>query len=101
MEATLDLAKLYTELRISSEELQERLNVNIGSTALQSLIIEEIQDIENAMQKIALGNYGKCEISGEQIPCDFLKVMPTIKTMEDIDGIHHFYRKPLSFNVSL
>jgi len=101
MEATLDLAKLYTELRKSSKELQERLNVNTGSPELQSLIMEEIHDVENAIQKIALGNYGKCETSGEQIPFDFLKVMPTIKTMEDIDEIHHFYRKPLNYNVSL
>ncbi|WP_318504878.1 hypothetical protein [Bacillus sp. T3] len=101
MEATLDLAKLYTELRKSSKELQNRLNVNTGSPTLQSLIMEEIQDVENAIQKITLGNYGKCEISGEQIPFDFLKVMPTIKTMEDIDGLHHFYRKPITYNVSL
>jgi RNA polymerase-binding transcription factor DksA len=96
MEANLE--KLYTELRISNEELLKRLNNQEGSAAVKTLIKEEMNDIQTAMEKIITGNYGRCEISGELIPEEVLEAMPTIKTLEDIDSIHNYFRKPFHYH---
>lgn len=85
---------LYSELRHTKKELIGRLSERELSAAIEAIIIEEIKDIESAIQKMNIGNYGKCEISGELIPLEVLRVMPTIKTMDDIDDLGIYFRKP-------
>ncbi len=95
MEATYD--KLYSELRKTKRELLDRMNKNAGPRplAIQTIIKEEIQDIELALTKIITGHYGRCELSGELIPLEVLEAIPTIKTMNDMEEINHFFRKPI------
>mgnify|MGYP000980178435 CR=1 FL=1 len=85
---------LYSELRNTKKELIGRLSEKELSAAIESIIIEEIKDIESAIQKMNTGIYGKCEISGELIPLEVLHVMPTIKTMDDIEDLGPYFRKP-------
>jgi RNA polymerase-binding transcription factor DksA len=87
-----DYRKLYTELRKTKQELQERLNSHV---TIEPFIKEEIQDIEIAMNKILTGSYGRCEQSGELIPKEILDLIPTIKSLKDMESIGHFFRKPI------
>lgn len=91
-----NLAKLYTELRTTSEELLTRMATSSGSQEIKTILKEELNDIEATMVKIKTGQYGICEISGEMIPADVLKIMPTIKTLKDIEDLNSFFRKPFN-----
>jgi len=93
MEANYD--KLYSELRNTKSELLDRINKNTGSSVVQTIIREEIQDIELALSKIITGHYGRCELSGELIPIEVLEIIPTIKTLNEMEDLNHFFRKPL------
>ncbi|WP_147531980.1 TraR/DksA family transcriptional regulator [Bacillus marasmi] len=90
------LAKLYTELRTTSEELLKRMESSNGSNEIQEILKEELNDIEATMVKIKTGQYGICEMSGEMIPAEVLKIMPTIKSLKDIEGLNSFFRKPIN-----
>lgn len=91
-----NLTKLYTELRKTSDELLTRMSMNNGSQEIEAILKEELKDIEIAMKKIKTGEFGKCEMSGEMIPTKVLEMMPTIKTIKDIEGLNSFFRKPLN-----
>jgi RNA polymerase-binding transcription factor DksA len=88
-------SKLYEELRISGEELRDRLDNQKCTVQIRQLMKEEIKDIETALNKIKKGIYGKCEMTGQTIPEEILTAMPTIQTMKDIGNLHHYFRKPL------
>ncbi|MDZ5470721.1 hypothetical protein SM124_03045 [Bacillus sp. 31A1R] len=86
--------RLYSELRKTQEELLERLENGNGSKVKQ-WIKEELDDINSAIGKLQKGDFGKCEISGELIPLDLLKQIPTLKTLEDCQGLDRFYCKSI------
>ncbi|MGJ7922470.1 hypothetical protein [Neobacillus sp. LXY-4] len=96
MEANYE--KLYSELRKTKEELLAGMNNSEGSPVVQSFINEEIDDIDTALSKMMTGTYGKCEISGELIPYEVLEVIPTIKTINEMEVLGYFFRKPILMN---
>lgn len=87
--------KLYSELRKTKEELLDKLVTNEVSAFVKPYIIEEINDIETAINKIKTGTFGMCEISGELIPGEILELIPTIKTIQEIKSMDKYYRKPM------
>lgn len=93
MEANVE--KLYSELRTMRKELKESLNSGKCSSVTKPIIEEELKDIEETIKRIEQGSFGFCEMSGELIPFDYLSMVPTIKTIEDIDQISKFYCKPI------
>ena len=93
MEASVK--KLYSELRRTKEELVERLENRDCSSKIKLYIKDELQDVEWAMGKISAGTYGTCEVSGELIPFEILEVMPTIKSMSEMEDMSEFCRKPI------
>lgn len=95
MEANVE--KLYSELRKTKSELESRLNNQLCSDEIQIYIKDELQDVNVAMGKITAGTYGTCEISGELIPIDVLKEIPTIKTIYEAQTLGHFFRKNINF----
>jgi len=86
---------LYSELRKTRQELIDKLNDKNGSPLVRPFIQEELADIEDTLNKMELGMFGKCEISGEFIPEELLSMIPTIKTMEDCNKMDRFYRKAI------
>ncbi|KON89165.1 hypothetical protein AF332_21750 [Sporosarcina globispora] len=86
---------LYTELRNTRQEILERLMEGNSSALIKPILFEELHDIEMTLSKIESGNFGKCEISGELLPADLLKMIPTLKTMEDCSRLGKFYRKSI------
>lgn len=88
---------LYEELRQSEQEILQSLKRKDRNHQLKSILEEELKDIRSAIDKVMKGNYGLCEMSGEFIPREILKSVPTIKTMNDLDHFKNFFRKPLYF----
>lgn len=88
-------AKIYLELRNIQKELMESLRNHQCSPLTKPIIEEELKDIEETINRIENGSYGTCEISGELIPNDYLAMVPTIKSMEDIQGISKYFCKSI------
>lgn len=87
--------KLYLELRTMRKELLERIEKKDDSSPIMPIIKEELQDIEETLTKIENGQFGLCEISGEFIPKDVLLMMPTIRTMHDVNKMEQYFCKPI------
>jgi RNA polymerase-binding transcription factor DksA len=88
---------LYEELRQSEQEVLQSLQKKDKNHCLKSILEEELEDIQLALKKVKSGNYGMCELSGELIPEEFLKIVPTIKSVQDLGNVKTFCRKPLYF----
>lgn len=91
MEAQFE--KLYSELRTIQTELLT--SIPTCTPAIKSIIEDELKDIEETIAKLETGDYGYCESSGQYIPESYLLMMPTIKTLEDVDTLGKFYCKPI------
>ncbi|WP_026581480.1 hypothetical protein [Bacillus sp. J33] len=87
--------RLYSELRNTRQEILERLMEGNSSVLIKPILLEELHDIEQTLEKIENGNFGKCEISGELLPADLLEMIPTLKTMEDCTKLGKYYRKSI------
>lgn len=57
------------------EQAIERENEEVLSS-LDDSLTEELRQIENALQRIEKGEYGKCESCGEEISIKRLKAVP-------------------------
>ncbi|WML49329.1 hypothetical protein RCG23_04600 [Neobacillus sp. PS3-34] len=86
--------KLYLELRETEEELINGLMKRESNDWLTSFLKEELFDVRAAIAKIQKGNFGECEISGELLPEELLKILPTLKSEKDFHQIGSFYKKP-------
>lgn len=113
-------AEIKAELLMMKEELQSRLfshsafyemSAELGyegdSSDKEKIILhhvkEDLQDVQLALWKIENGKYGICEETGEEIPLEKLKVLPTARTIYDFT-YSYFYQKtayPQSYNPQL
>jgi RNA polymerase-binding transcription factor DksA len=87
--------QLFLELRQTQEEIFSSLKNKHSNDWMTSILEAELADIKIAIKKIENGSYGHCETSGELLPDDLLKNMPTIKSARDSDDLDHYYRKPI------
>ncbi len=94
------------ELQLMREELRARLfdhslfDMTLDedyhkSHTLMHHIKEELQDVERALMKIDKGLYGYCEETGEEIPFEKLRILPTARTKYDFFFQELFERKSL------
>ena len=88
--------ELILELRKTKWEIEQALKDKEKDEWLAVILQEELSDVEKAMEKIRHGSFGQCEVSGELLPEDVLKVLPTTRTVKDAESLAHFYRKPIS-----
>lgn len=93
----IDERKIYSELRIIKMELEARLEKESGTSFMKTIIKEELRDIDRALERIASGHFGLCELSGENIPQDLLLMVPTITTMGDVNVMDRYYCKPIDY----
>jgi RNA polymerase-binding transcription factor DksA len=87
--------QLFLELRQTQVEILYSLKNKRKEEWLTSILEAELADIALAIEKLENGSYGQCEISGELLPNDLLKNMPTIKSARDTENLDFFYRKPI------
>jgi RNA polymerase-binding transcription factor DksA len=90
-----NLKKLYSELRKTKKELVDRLENRSCSSKIQLLISDELHDVDWAISKINAGTYGTCELSGELIPMEILEVIPTLKSIREVEEMGEFCRKSI------
>lgn len=61
--------------------------------ALRKQIEEELQDVNLALEKIQKGTYGICEVTGQPIPIERLRAIPTARTIvEATPSVVYDYR---------
>jgi RNA polymerase-binding transcription factor DksA len=87
--------QLFWELRKTQIEIIRSLKNKQKNEWMIPILEDELSDINTAIQKLEDGNFGQCETSGEPLPDDLLKIMPTIKSSKDTDELEHFYKKPI------
>lgn len=100
-------AQIKLELELTKQELEERVNrscsidrENFQSVAavyerekdlrLDQHIQDELEDVNRALLKMEFGIYGFCEETGKEIPYEQLRVLPTARTLSEIEAILHF-----------
>jgi RNA polymerase-binding transcription factor DksA len=93
MEGNLDY--IYNELRETKTELLAYLNNGQKDERILQYILDELRDIEAALNKMENGEYGKCEISGEYLPYDFLQTIPTARSAMELHQNEQYCRKPI------
>jgi len=65
---------------------------------IQTLIQEELRDINTALIKWDSGQFGTCEQSGEEIPSNWLDTIPTLKSSEDWYELRNYAKVSIPFN---
>ncbi len=86
---------LYSELRTTRMELIASLADKNRSPLIKPLIQAELTDIECTLKKLERGDFGICELSGEMMPMDLLRNIPTLKSVNDYTKMDGYYRKGL------
>jgi RNA polymerase-binding transcription factor DksA len=87
--------ELFSELRQTQLEILAALQNKQEDEWMTPILQEELADINLAIEKFANGNFGHCETTGQPIPDDLLRMLPTMKTAKDTVLVNHYYRKPL------
>ncbi|MEH7177251.1 hypothetical protein [Neobacillus vireti] len=88
--------ELILELRKTQEEIESSLKNKQENEWMIPILKDELADITTAIQKLEDGKFGQCEMSGEPLPENLLKIMPTIKSSRDSENLEHYYRKPIN-----
>lgn len=84
---------LYEELRDIEREMKKRLENDLVDDKIKNFVIEELKDVQSTLHKLDCEEFGRCEISGELIPFDLLRTVPTARTMNDFHEIKTFFKK--------
>ena len=87
--------QLFLELRQSKKEIESSLKAKGNNNWLTAILEDELSDICLAIEKIKKSKYGECEISGELIPENVLKMVPTARSLNDVQKLNTFCRKQL------
>ncbi|MBP0724833.1 TraR/DksA C4-type zinc finger protein [Bacillus sp. RG28] len=103
-------AEIKHELEVIKNELLHRLQIDLltnqyetfsnelsdyDSPNKQKIVIDAIHndlfDVEVALKKINDGNYGYCEVTGQPIPLNKLRILPTGRTIYDFSFVREHY----------
>jgi DnaK suppressor protein len=90
IKAELELTKQELELHLLKSfdvEMASEYVFGLGLTKKQTFMFHTIQedliDVNRALLKMNLRLYGICEETGNQIPIEKLKIIPTARTIYD------------------
>jgi RNA polymerase-binding transcription factor DksA len=87
--------KLISELRDIQNELMASLERSDGDETIRPFIQAELHDVNRTLEKLKNGNFGICEITGEPLPKDSLTMIPTMKSVSDLEKIKQFRCKTI------
>nr|WP_247739220.1 molecular chaperone DnaK [Bacillus sp. 165] len=69
-------------------ELIEKLGSQYDNTVKRKIIIhhikEDLKDVNRALLKMDMGVYGICEETGQSLPIQYLKIIPTARTVNEL-----------------
>ncbi|MFC4320253.1 TraR/DksA C4-type zinc finger protein [Litchfieldia salsa] len=110
-------AEIKAELELTKKELIKRLsnttNMEVSyellfddsSNEKEKMLIhhikEDLQDVERALGKLEYGSFGICEDTGQQIPLDKLKILPTARTIYDFSFSDLFEKRQFTSSLHL
>lgn len=88
LELELTKKELLTRLANSTNyEISNELLFNTKDIDKEKIIMnhirEDLRDVERALRKMEYGAYGICEETGEKIPIEKLRILPTAQTIYD------------------
>ncbi|WP_246940127.1 TraR/DksA family transcriptional regulator [Bacillus pinisoli] len=102
MNLDVDLNEIHSELLMMQQELANRLklgsehlyeefatepfyqrNQDEKKVLIQKHIQDDLEDVKRALLKFKFGIYGYCEETGQQIPIEKLRTIPTARTLHD------------------
>ncbi|MFP5111206.1 hypothetical protein ACSU64_02285 [Bacillaceae bacterium C204] len=87
--------QLFLELRHTKEEIENSLRNKQKQDWLTAVLHEELLDINTAIQKLENGNFGQCEVSGELLPNELLRIIPTLKSVKDSEHLINYCKKSI------
>jgi RNA polymerase-binding transcription factor DksA len=87
--------KLFLELRQTKSEIENAINRKENANWLKEILQQELKDVDDALAKMENGCYGLCEISGEFIPPGLLELIPTVKSMNDLNELGTYRKKTI------
>jgi RNA polymerase-binding transcription factor DksA len=106
----IQLSEIKNELELIKNELLHRLQIDLVSSKEENFynelsnydsqnkqkvvidaIYKDLYDVEIALKKIDDGNYGYCELTGEQLPYNKLRILPTGRTIYDFSFVREHY----------
>lgn len=70
----------YTEDSADLNDFSDSIDDFETNTAILKQLETQLNDVKDALERIENGNYGVCEISGEQIEEDRLEANPAART---------------------
>jgi DnaK suppressor protein len=98
----MDFNEIHSELLVMKQELESRLQYGSQSVyeefaaeplyrknedekkiLIQKHIQDDLVDVKRALIKLDFGIYGYCEETGEPIPIEKLKTLPTARSLQD------------------
>ncbi|XXM73453.1 hypothetical protein ACQ0QQ_06045 [Lysinibacillus sphaericus] len=71
---------IIKELTASLKELEASQSQH---PLIRHFIDEEISDVKHALHLASQDRFGLCEMSGEEIPFDLIKMNPTVTSLRD------------------
>ncbi|WLR52268.1 hypothetical protein LC040_04995 [Bacillus tianshenii] len=84
--------RIEQELRQTQQELSAYLQEPGRHYNLETVhyIQQELADVNRALAKLQEGSFGMCEYSGQTIPMPLLEVLPTARTIDDVEFVQYF-----------
>lgn len=98
---------IRNELELNKQELEQRLNrytsdmdQDMSNFSIANLyhsekemvlnhhIRKELDDVNRALLKMDLGLFGICETTGQVMPPELLKVLPTARTADEVTSLN-------------
>jgi DnaK suppressor protein len=101
--------QIRLELIEAKHEMEQRLKGLINETKLTSIenskmnqyahiLQSELKDINVSLNKMQKNCYGICERTGQSIPLDYLKYVPTARTCEEATFNNGITSREIDFN---
>ncbi len=72
----------YPQMADDEEESVDEVEEYENLLPIEKSLEEELKDIDNALEKIEKGEYGKCDICGKEISEERLIILPQAKTCD-------------------
>jgi len=67
---------VFPEIGDKEDESAQEVEMYESALSIEKSLNQRLKDIENALDKIEKGNYGKCEICGREIDKERLEAYP-------------------------
>lgn len=70
----------FQDMGTDEDEQASEVEQYVDDIALESNLESQLKDVLDALEKITQGTYGICEVSGEEIDQERLRVYPAART---------------------